>query len=312
MKYRNYAPFIPHLNAYNQERKLWCEQVELVGMKFIGGECQGATNYHFHRHTFWELHLMLEGTPQQYLIGGHSVELKKGMALLISPNTTHMLCKTDGSVPDFKLGMQFSIAMKQEWISEDILQTVKDRLFLCWEVSDSLQKITEYLAGSIDPDHADAEMLFGHSMAILLWNVADSLRSELGVEQIGPAESRTTLSTKGEFCEDVVAYMKEHLSGIPSIEELCFEFAVSPRQLNRNFHTYYGRSCLEIWNGLRKDYASELLRNTDMRIEDISEKLGYTNVANFNRFFKREEGMSPAVFRRDHTADYKGDTEDWF
>lgn len=312
MKLRNYAPLLPQLNEYNQAHGLWYEQLELIGMKFIGGERQGSTNYHFHRHTFWEFHLLLEGSPQQYLIGGQPVTLKKGGAMLISSDTDHMLCKTEGSVPDTKLGIQFYLPVKQDWIAEDILLSVRQRLYLGWEASDGLQDIAKYISCNIPLEQNNAVELLGHAISILLCHLADGLRQELGVEPISHGEVRTTLSAKGAFCETVVTYMKNHLEGIPSIEELCSQFAVSPRQLNRNFNAYYGKSCIEVWNQLRKNYASELLRNTDLRIDDISERLGYTNVANFIRFFKREEGMSPAFFRKDHTADYKGDTSDRF
>lgn len=281
-------------------------------MKYIGGERQGATNYHFHRHTFWEFHLLLEGSPQQYLIGGQPVTLQKGGALLISTDADHMLCKTEGAVPDVKLGVQFDLPPKQAWIADDVLQSVRQRLYLCWDASDGLQDIARYISCNIDLDQNNTVDLLGHAVSILLYFFAEGLSRALGVEQIAPEEIKTTLSAKGEFCETIVTYMKNHLDGIPSIEELCTQFAVSPRQLNRNFNAYYGKSCIEVWNRLRKNYASELLRNTDLRIDDISERLGYTNVANFIRFFKREEGMSPAFFRKDHTADFKGDENNRF
>ena len=63
---------------------------------------------------------------------------------------------------------------------------------------------------------------------------------------------------------------------------------------------------MKIWNRLRKNYAADLLRNSEYRIEEIAEKLGYSNMENFIRFFTREEGMSPARYRRDISADFKG------
>lgn len=46
--------------------------------------------------------------------------------------------------------------------------------------------------------------------------------------------------------------------------------------------------------------AKNMLLTTDMSISDISKKLYYNNVQNFIRFFKKQMGMTPAVFRNEH------------
>ena len=43
--------------------------------------------------------------------------------------------------------------------------------------------------------------------------------------------------------------------------------------------------------------ARRLLLETDLPLQRISEMLGFSEHNNFNRFFKRMEGMSPGTFR---------------
>jgi len=41
-----------------------------------------------------------------------------------------------------------------------------------------------------------------------------------------------------------------------------------------------------------------MLKNTDMKIEEICEALGYTNRSFFNRLFIERYGMTPTKYRK--------------
>ncbi len=60
-------------------------------------------------------------------------------------------------------------------------------------------------------------------------------------------------------------------------------------KLNINFSSY-------LWN-LRFEKAQDLLKNTDMNIDDISVEVGYLNAKSFRRKFKQETGLTPSEFR---------------
>jgi two-component system response regulator YesN len=49
---------------------------------------------------------------------------------------------------------------------------------------------------------------------------------------------------------------------------------------------------------LRIEEAKRLLRNTDLSIVAIAEKVGYPNVTNFYRHFQRLQGTTPAAYRQ--------------
>ena len=46
--------------------------------------------------------------------------------------------------------------------------------------------------------------------------------------------------------------------------------------------------------------AKYMLLTTEYSIAEISEKLQYTNVQNFIRFFKKHVEVTPAAFRKEH------------
>ncbi|MNG28343.1 HTH-type transcriptional regulator YesS [compost metagenome] len=47
----------------------------------------------------------------------------------------------------------------------------------------------------------------------------------------------------------------------------------------------------------RLDIAKRWLRETNMTVTDIAEKLNYNNPANFIRYFRKMEGITPGQYR---------------
>lgn len=50
---------------------------------------------------------------------------------------------------------------------------------------------------------------------------------------------------------------------------------------------------------MRIGHAERLLHETDARIAEISEKVGFSNVTHFNRTFRQITGMSPSQSKRE-------------
>lgn len=65
-------------------------------------------------------------------------------------------------------------------------------------------------------------------------------------------------------------------------------------RLKQNFNEYI--------NNLRISEACNLLRETDTKIADISEDVGFGTIRSFNRAFKLIMGMSPAEYRSKNNA----------
>ena len=58
-----------------------------------------------------------------------------------------------------------------------------------------------------------------------------------------------------------------------------------------------GQSFSDILNHVRIEHAKELLKNPSLRIGDISEQVGFLDLAHFSRVFKKQEGVSANEYR---------------
>ena len=73
--------------------------------------------------------------------------------------------------------------------------------------------------------------------------------------------------------------------------------AVHVNHLNKVLKENTGRTTTDLIGGRVAQEAKILLRQTNWNISEISDSLGFAEVAHFSNFFKRQTSFSPAAFR---------------
>lgn len=82
---------------------------------------------------------------------------------------------------------------------------------------------------------------------------------------------------------------------VTAIEALA---GIAPRSFKRRFREATGLSPLAYVQQLRIDRAKSMLESGDLAIDAIGWRVGYEDVAFFNRLFKRITGLTPGQYRR--------------
>lgn len=75
------------------------------------------------------------------------------------------------------------------------------------------------------------------------------------------------------------------------------------------FHAHVGQSPKAYITELRLETATRLLRDSDLRVWQIAELVGYSGLAVFGKAFARWAGVRPAAYRQqvlDQAADEEG------
>ena len=75
---------------------------------------------------------------------------------------------------------------------------------------------------------------------------------------------------------------------------------MSKSHMNEYFRAVSGMTPYEYLLVSRVERAVELLRATDMTVLAVSETCGFTNLANFNKAFKKRTGLTPQGYRKLH------------
>jgi AraC-like DNA-binding protein len=110
-----------------------------------------------------------------------------------------------------------------------------------------------------------------------------------------------SVASRSPLVERVRRLVLRRDAGVRSFEELAAAMHVSPRTLRRRLagaRVSFSRLLEEA----RCDRARALLRSPDLSTKDVAERVGYSNVANFMRAFRRWTGRTPAAYRRESGA----------
>ena len=72
---------------------------------------------------------------------------------------------------------------------------------------------------------------------------------------------------------------------------------LSPSYLIRAFKSQYGRTPIDYLIGLRVEAAANLLRASDLSCGEIADAVGFGDIYQFSRTFRKRVGVSPTGFR---------------
>lgn len=114
-------------------------------------------------------------------------------------------------------------------------------------------------------------------------------------------EQKTTeRGLRGETLKQLVAERFCELDfSIGSLAEACH---VSVSRMSNQFKEEVGMGFLEyVWK-MRLEKAQELLRTTDLSVDEISLQVGYLTPTSFSRKFKQETGLAPSQYRSKFAA----------
>ena len=97
---------------------------------------------------------------------------------------------------------------------------------------------------------------------------------------------------------EIETFIHNHMSEMITPSDVAASIHISTKQINRILQNAFGMNTTEYIAHIKCAYAKHLLAFTDEPITDIATKIGYSSVFSFTKFFRRVEGMPPALFRR--------------
>lgn len=251
-----------------------------------------------HTHDFVEIIYMCSGVTT-HIVDGNTIELKEGELLFLSQSSTQevMPAGTDDIAVNFIVSPVFFNNVLQMIGQEDtpIRRFLIDCLtnskngsgYLHFEVSDILpiQNLVENLICTLVYNTPNKRNINQITMGLLFLQLINH------IDRLAYGSEEESIAFK------VLAYIEENYSS-GSLNELADTLHYDISALSRNIKKETGRTYTELVCEKRLSQALFLLKNTDIKVDEIAYAIGYTNVSFFYRTFKKHYGLSPFQYRK--------------
>lgn len=246
-----------------------------------------------HRHDFYEFFLVTGGSAR-HLVNGKIQLLEEGSLVFIRPADAHCY---EGTGPD-RLNFINLAFSRQTALS-------------CFKYLEGCLPHAALVQEPLPPHvRLSGQTLYELTQRLQAWNTVPltnkrakraelrMLLIELFVRCLSPWPTSPTAGQPFWFSKLLADMSKrENLTvGLPALLALSGK---SHEHLCREFRRHTGLSPTAYINGLRLEYAANLLVNSNLSVLDIMLESGYENLSHFNHRFHSRYGCSPRTFRQD-------------
>ena len=186
--------------------------------------------------------------------------------------------------------------------------------YICREIMKEPPPLTEVRFAYPKPDYVEAYKKIFNCPIIFNAEETQALFAGRYLEKPLPCANVLTRNLYEKECRDLLRDLDRfsttagrvqqallsYDNGFPGMTEIARQLNMSPQTLGRRLaaeKTDYKTVSRQV----REKKARDLLRTTDLSIEEIAAKLGYSDTANFYRAFKSWTGQTPLDFRRKDT-----------
>lgn len=255
-----------------------------------------------HRHQFFEMAFLLSGSATNFT-GNQAMELKTGDVLIMPPGSVHGICTYQDD------GILINILMRATTFEQHFLNLLPDDDLLRDFFSQALYRTsdTPFLLFHTGNDTTLRKLILGILMEFGRNNrykntMLSSMLSMFFVNLMRDHEKDVVIPTwnpsvMNENTIFIIEYMQKNYARI-TLKHLAEFFHYSERQMQRIIHTATGFSFGENIRYLRMKHGKEMLRETNLSVQEIADILGYYDAGSFRHAFRASEGMTPQMYRK--------------
>lgn len=100
--------------------------------------------------------------------------------------------------------------------------------------------------------------------------------------------------------EFIIQYINLHYSEDLYLEKMADIVGTTPKYFSNFFKKAFGINFVDYLNRVRISHAKEYLKNSDISINELSNKLGYNHSRTFTSIFKKYIGIPPTEYRKQY------------
>lgn len=266
---------------------------------------ESSRNAEMHYHYFVEIVYFVSGKGT-HTIGNETYPIQSGDIFLINPFTPHAYSTIS---EDSKSVLVYNVVFystflhgSKKYVAEKFIDSFFLNIFKT-PYNQNIEK-TSYIKLS-DYDKSFFALLkiiqeeYNNQQAGYLISL-ENLLNALLIKFYRPSLThKKELSRNNKaIMDDAIQYLKEHATESILLKDIAKKYYFSVSYFNRLFKTHTGVTFNEFIQQERIRIATKLLQNTDLAIDVICEKAGYTDIKFFYSLFLKNIGLSPAQYRK--------------
>lgn len=254
-------------------------------------------NNHYHDH--YEIYYLLDG-ERNYFIKDKIYSVKKGDLVLIDSNDIHKTI--DGGLPHHE---RLLIDFKEEFLYLISREEI-DYLLSPFKIGKPIIRLgasDQAIAKNIINKMLQEQLIkkSGYMISLKAHLLELLIFTNRLIEEKDIIIAYTDTNTgKNERISKIVRYINSHYSDPLSLSTIADTFYISPYYLSRLFKQVTGFNLVEYLNLVRIREAEKLLQNSDMKIIEVSQMVGFQNVTHFGRVFKKITSLTPSAYRKQY------------
>lgn len=271
-------------------------------LRVITDEAENGLINHWHKeHEF----ILLEYGSIQMNANGYSYDISEGDILFFASGDVH---GASPSGKNHRLVIQFDDSLLQSaYLSEQELTQIRPKLSELsrsshdWpkSVKQDIKSVMLEISAAYEEYCSDPSPIAKINLQTLAFRLVTLFVNNVPVNR-EEAQRASGIASKGVLKElkSVLHYINNHYSENITLARAASILSFSPNYFVRFFKKYMGMPFHAYLNRYRINIAVSELMNSEHRISEIAESVGFKDVKTFNRLFKQTTGQSPREFRK--------------
>ena len=171
---------------------------------------------------------------------------------------------------------------------DGVIMSKDDLKTLCKDISNLIESLSK-------KNHYFAEEVNYAYFYILLTDMADMMWKKYSKEM--PSHTSEMKRSDG-IMKDFIDLMLKNIATETSVGFYAEQLCISKQYLSLIVKNKTRVSIGTILSSMRTETATRLLREPDLTIQEIAEKLSFSDQSSFGKFFKKHTGVSPLRYRQ--------------
>lgn len=253
-----------------------------------------------HCHDFFEVVCILEGRCT-HRVDKQNFLLTAGDLTIVPPQLSHHLTADPDCVGitikirTSTFEQTFSSLLKGQSLlsayfshSLYMFRTRSSLTFHCGN-DNFIRQILLYMYAQQSAKHAYYDNIIENTMIILFFHLLQNHQDSL--------EFSHSITRYEQRIADVLDYMAANYR-TATLTDTANAFFLNPSYLSASLRKSTGKTFSQHLRSFRLRRSAELLTQTNLRLEEICEEIGYQDTTQFIRYFKEAYGCTPHVYRK--------------